>query len=122
MIPHHTPEERWRDLNLRPRDFSLFWHDPQNKTFDLKVLFKNLGTHQRSHANLKGATQVHASRQKESETVQSKREDRGAPQTNSRKLRTKANRHANRETVCKGTETCVDEDGCHKKNAQNQSK
>ena len=26
----------------------------------------------------------------------------------------KANRNANRETVCKGTETCVDEDGCQK--------
>ena len=34
----------------------------------------------------------------------------------------KANRNANRETVCKGTETCVDEGGCHKKNAKNQSK
>ena len=34
----------------------------------------------------------------------------------------KANRNANRETVCKGTETCVDEDGCHKQNANNQSK
>ena len=54
MVPHHTPEERWRDLNLRARDFSLFWHDPQNKTFDLKVLFGNLGTHQRPHADLKG--------------------------------------------------------------------
>ena len=54
MIPHHTPEDRRTDLNLRPRDFSLFWHDPQNETFDLKVLSENLGTYQRSHADLKG--------------------------------------------------------------------
>ena len=53
MIAHHTAEERWRDHNLLPRDFSLFWHDPQNETFDLKVLFGDLGTNQRSHADLK---------------------------------------------------------------------